>query len=154
MLKSADPTDTPEINLRFFKEGGEQDLQSMLEAVKFVEKVKARVPESSGLKPFHELHPCPEASCSDAVKKENLKLQAFSHHATGTCSMGKASDPMAVVDSSFRVIGVKGLRVVDGSVFPKPPGAFPVLPTFMISRKASETILKELAEEAAAGRAS
>jgi choline dehydrogenase len=32
--------------------------------------------------------------------------------------MGKLSDPMAVIDTKARVIGVKGLRVVDASSFP------------------------------------
>ncbi|OCK94107.1 GMC oxidoreductase [Cenococcum geophilum 1.58] len=44
-------------------------------------------------------------------------------HAACTCSMGKTSDPNAVVDTQGRVIGVKNLRVVDASVFPLlPPG--------------------------------
>jgi len=50
---------------------------------------------------------------------------------------------MAVVDSRFRVHGVEGLRVVDASTFPRIPGAFPVVPTFMISEKASDTILED-----------
>ena len=48
---------------------------------------------------------------------------------------------MAVLDSKFRVRGVKGLRVVDASAFPEVPGAFPVLPTYMISAKAAEDII-------------
>lgn len=44
-------------------------------------------------------------------------------HGSCTCAMGKTSDPNAVVDSEARVIGVKGLRVVDASAFPfLPPG--------------------------------
>ncbi|KAA8651278.1 GMC family oxidoreductase [Aspergillus tanneri] len=44
-------------------------------------------------------------------------------HAAGTCSMGKLDDPKAVIDAEARVIGVKGLRVVDISAFPVlPPG--------------------------------
>lgn len=39
-------------------------------------------------------------------------------HASSTCSMGKINDPMAVVDTKGRVIGVQGLRVVDASAFP------------------------------------
>ncbi|PSN58824.1 hypothetical protein BS50DRAFT_580446 [Corynespora cassiicola Philippines] len=50
---------------------------------------------------------------------------------------------MAVVDSKFRVHGVRNLRVVDASVFPHVPGAFPVLPTYIISDKASKDILKD-----------
>jgi choline dehydrogenase len=138
MLKSADPTEPPEINLRYFTNGGEQDLQAMLEAVNFVETVKGELPASTEMNPFTEVHPCPGTSpsnCTDAEKIETLKLQAYSHHASGTCAMGK------VVDSDFKVKGVNNLRVVDASVWPIPPGAFPVLPTFLLSRKAVETIL-------------
>jgi choline dehydrogenase len=119
----------------------------MLEAVDFIEEVINKLPASTGLAPFQEVHPCNGSisSCNAAVKKENLKLQAYSHHASGTCAMGHQSNPMSVLDSSFRVRGVKGLRVVDASVFPKPPGFYPVLPTLLVSRKASEVILSELA---------
>ena len=44
-------------------------------------------------------------------------------HAAGTCKMGKSTDSSAVIDSSARVFGVTGLRVVDASSFPiLPPG--------------------------------
>lgn len=44
-------------------------------------------------------------------------------HAACTCAMGKRGDPNAVIDSLAKVIGVKGLRVVDASAFPLlPPG--------------------------------
>ncbi|KAL8753031.1 MAG: hypothetical protein Q9184_005545 [Pyrenodesmia sp. 2 TL-2023] len=45
------------------------------------------------------------------------------YNAAGTNAMGRPDSPMAVVDSKGRVIGVKGLRVVDASIFPfLPPG--------------------------------
>ena len=40
------------------------------------------------------------------------------HHASASCAMGKIGDPATVVDSKGRVVGVKGLRVVDSSSFP------------------------------------
>lgn len=40
------------------------------------------------------------------------------YHPVGTCKMGADWDPTAVVDTKLRVKGVKGLRVVDGSVMP------------------------------------
>ena len=44
-------------------------------------------------------------------------------HASCTCRMGRRDDEMAVVDSKARVIGVRGLRVVDASSFALlPPG--------------------------------
>ncbi|KAI8631458.1 hypothetical protein F5Y19DRAFT_396790 [Xylariaceae sp. FL1651] len=145
-LRSADPLEPPEVNFRFFEEGEDQDLKAMLEAVEFVGDAKTLIPSSSGLVTIGELTPCPSTSrhCTAAGIKGTLKAQAYSRHATGTCAMGNtSSDAMAVVDSKFRVKGVKRLRVVDASVFPKPPGAFPILPTFMISRKAAKAILEE-----------
>ncbi|KAI0122360.1 GMC oxidoreductase [Daldinia grandis] len=136
-LRSADPFEQPEINFRFFEGDSDDDMQAMLEAVKFGQKIKSLL-ESSGLAPFEELHPCTnKAKCTDQDIKEYLQLQAYSHHATGTCAIG------SVLDSRFRVKGVNRLRVVDASVFPKPPGAFPVLPTFMISKKAARVILED-----------
>lgn len=55
----------------------------------------------------------------DIIKKSANSI----YNAAGTNRMGKADDPMAVVDSKGRVIGVGGLRVVDASIFPfLPPG--------------------------------
>ena len=50
---------------------------------------------------------------------------------------------MAVVDSRFRVIGTKGLRIVDASVFPRIPGFFIVTPIYMISEKAADVIIED-----------
>jgi choline dehydrogenase len=45
------------------------------------------------------------------------------YHAACTCKMGTKDDPMAVLDSRARVVGVDRLRVVDASAFPiLPPG--------------------------------
>jgi choline dehydrogenase len=51
---------------------------------------------------------------------------------------------MAVLDSKFRVRGVKGLRVVDASVYPRIPGTFTAVSTFIAAEKAADDILDEL----------
>ncbi|KAI1172343.1 hypothetical protein F4777DRAFT_582025 [Nemania sp. FL0916] len=146
-LRSSDPRLMPEINFNFFAKGGDEDLTELLDAAKTLRNALHAVGEP--IAPFDEKHPCPGVNqeCTDEAQKEFMKLQAYSHHATSTCAIGPASDPMAVLDSKFRVHGVGNLRVVDASVFPKVPGAFPVCPTFMIAEKASADILRDLEKE-------
>ncbi len=62
------------------------------------------------------------------------------HHPLGTCKMGVASDPMAVVDAELRVFGTDGLRVVDGSVMPDLVGGNINAPIIMIAEKAADLI--------------
>ncbi|XP_025192925.1 glucose dehydrogenase [FAD, quinone]-like isoform X2 [Melanaphis sacchari] len=61
------------------------------------------------------------------------------HHA-GTCKMGPATDPTAVVDPELRVHRVRGLRVADASVFPTQPNCNPITPAVMVAEKAAQFI--------------
>lgn len=47
-----------------------------------------------------------------------LRNIGTSHHICGTCKMGPATDPMAVVDQYGRVHGLENLRVADASIMP------------------------------------
>jgi choline dehydrogenase-like flavoprotein len=80
---------------------------------------------------------------SDAGIDEFVQDRAWGHHASCTCKIGGPDDPQAVLDSSFRVRGVSGLRVVDASVFPRVPGFFLVMPVYMIAEKAADAILAD-----------
>ena len=68
------------------------------------------------------------AECSDA------------QHASGTCRMGDAGDPRAVVDTACRVIGCTGLRVVDASVMPEVPRANTHLTTVAIGERMADVL--------------
>jgi 5-(hydroxymethyl)furfural/furfural oxidase len=61
-------------------------------------------------------------------------------HVAGTCKMGAANDPDAVVDNAGRVRGFEGLRVVDASIMPTVPRANTNIPTIMVAEKISAAI--------------
>jgi choline dehydrogenase-like flavoprotein len=64
-------------------------------------------------------------------------------HPVGTAKMGRADDPMAVVDERLRVFGVDGLRVADASVMPTITSGNTNSPTMMIAGRAASMILED-----------
>jgi 5-(hydroxymethyl)furfural/furfural oxidase len=76
--------------------------------------------------------------------REWIKTAVVGHwHASCTCRMGRASDPMAVTDASGRVHGVHGLRVADASIMPSVPCANTNIPAIMIGEKIAAAVLAE-----------
>ena len=142
-LRSANPRDTPDIDFKYFTNSPQDDLNAMSDAVAWGRRVYGAVEAPYGpITPTEP--PCAAGAKSCAASDQQwIRDQAFGHHASGTCAIGSDGDGLAVLDSKFRVRGVGGLRVVDGSVFPSPPGAFPVISTFLISEKASQDILSD-----------
>ena len=61
-------------------------------------------------------------------------------HPCGSCRMGKAEDPEAVVDSAGRVLGIRGLRVVDASIFPTIPRGQTHFPVLMTAEKLADAV--------------
>ncbi|WP_282109592.1 choline dehydrogenase [Shewanella algicola] len=61
------------------------------------------------------------------------------YHPSCSCKMGE--DDMAVVDSETKVHGIKGLRVVDSSIFPTIPNGNLNSPTIMVAERAADIIL-------------
>jgi len=89
-----------------------------------------------------------EAPDIDILVKDDEALESFIRgatigvwHASCTCRMGAADDPMVVTDTTGRVRAVEGLRVVDASVFPIVPCANTNFPTMMTAEKIADAIL-------------
>ena len=76
------------------------------------------------------------AELEDFIRREVELL----YHPAGTCKMGAADDPEAVVDPRLRVRGVDGLRIADASVMPLIPGAHINLPVMMVGERAADLI--------------
>lgn len=139
-LRSADPRDMPAIDFRYFDEGTDtagEDLEAVCEGVEFARKLSSHLGDVAV-----EEVPGPAVATREQLR-EFVRNEAWGHHASCSCAIGADGDPMAVLDSRFRVRGTKGLRVVDASVFPRIPGTFIVAAVYMISEKASAVILED-----------
>ena len=76
------------------------------------------------------------ATKEDAAIVDFIRRKAESiYHPIGTCRIGAAGDPGAVVDAQLRVHGIAGLRVVDASVMPTLVGGNTNAPTIMIAER-------------------
>jgi choline dehydrogenase len=64
-------------------------------------------------------------------------------HPVGTCEMGRADDPMSVLDSELRVRGIGNLRVVDASAMPSITSGNTAAPTMMIAERVAELLTLE-----------
>jgi 5-(hydroxymethyl)furfural/furfural oxidase len=78
----------------------------------------------------------------DEVDAFALRYAGDAQHATSTCRMGDADDPLSVVDPDCRVLGLEGLRVIDASVMPSVVRANTHLTTVMIGEHMAERLTK------------
>ncbi|KAK7459558.1 hypothetical protein VKT23_009540 [Stygiomarasmius scandens] len=86
---------------------------------------------------------------TDEKKIEYIRNNGMTvYHPVGTAKMGKDGDEMAVTDSRLRVKGVKGIRVVDASVFPNLPECHPTAPILALAERAAAMIKEDNGMEA------
>lgn len=136
-LRSADPKDDPVIRFNYMSTP--QDWEDFRTCIRLTREVFAQ----EAFKPFvkHEIQPGVDVQ-SDAELDAFIAEHAESaYHPCGTCKMGAAHDPMAVVDPECRVIGVEGLRVADSSIFPRITNGNLNGPSIMVGEKAADHIL-------------
>jgi choline dehydrogenase len=131
-LRTADPSELPVIDPRMLEDA--KDIEAMMAARKFAQQLAATEPlnEYCG-----ELFlPAPE---EDWAKFARSTYTSYFHGA-GTCKMGPASDPMAVVDQRLRVHGIDNLWIGDASIMPTVAHANTNLTCMMIGERAAEFI--------------
>lgn len=82
---------------------------------------------------------------SDETKLNDYLLATIggTWHASGTCRMGLATDPMAVTDECGRIRAISGLRVCDASLMPTIPCANTNIPTIMMAERIADMIKNE-----------
>ena len=136
-LRSAKPEDSPKITFNYMST--EKDWIDFRRGIRLTREIFAQ----EAFRPFvkHEIQPGVELQ-TDAQIDGFIRAHVESaYHPCGTCKMGAVDDPLAVVDPQTNVIGVKGLRVVDSSIFPQITNGNLNGPSIMVGEKASDLIL-------------
>ena len=110
-------------------------------------RVTRRIVSQSALTPYmpQEYKPGVEFQTDEELAKLAGDIASTIFHPVGTTAMGKADDPMSVVDARLRVHGVAGLRVVDAGVMPRITSGNTNSPTLMIAEKAAQWIAEDAA---------
>jgi len=115
-LVSRDIQEAPLIDLNYFSDTEGYDRRILLEGLRFARELAASPALSKHVK--QEILPGPALESDDELFDYMRQTCETVYHPSGSCKMGAASDPLAVVTPDLRVRGIDGLRIADASVFP------------------------------------
>ena len=136
-LRSGDPKDDPRIQFNYMSH--EQDWIDFRHCIRVTREIFGQ----EAFDPFRgkEIQPGDALQSDDELDGFIREHVESAYHPCGTCRMGQADDPLAVVDPECRVIGVDGLRLADSSIFPRITYGNLNGPSIMTGEKASDHIL-------------
>lgn len=144
-LRTSNPLDYPIINPNYFTH--REDILTLIEGI----RIALAVSNTSAFQRFNSRpHRIPFPGCAkyefDTDDYWECSMRHFTftiYHPTGTCRMGPAWDPDAVVDPRLRVYGISGLRVIDASIMPEIVSGNTNAPVIMIGEKGADMIKED-----------
>jgi choline dehydrogenase len=134
-----DPEAPPVIDTRYFSDPDDYDLDALADGLQLCRDLGAQPVMTALLE--SELKPGPSVNSHEEVRNWIRSNATHDYHPAGSCRMGPASDPAAVVDASGRVHGLEGLLVVDAAIMPFVTLANTNLPTFVGAEKIARDLV-------------
>jgi choline dehydrogenase len=132
-IQSPDPAEAPAIRPNYLST--DEDRKVAADSLRVTRNIVAQ-PALAGYKPF-EYKPGTQFQTDEELARLAGDIATTIFHPVGTDRMGRASDPLAVVDPHLKVHGVAGLRVADASIMPTITSGNTNSPTLMIAEKAA-----------------
>jgi choline dehydrogenase len=114
------------------------DLRRLVEGVELMREITHEPRLASLL--GEELLPGPDVVSREALTEFITQSLVHYYHPAGSCKMGPASDPAAVVGADGAVHGIDGLFVADASIMPMVTSGNTHIPTVMIGLKIGRLI--------------
>jgi choline dehydrogenase len=136
-LRSPDPRDKPVIRFNYMSHP--DDWTDFRHCIRLTREIFGQ--QAFDAYRGREISPGSHVETDDQLDDFIREHSESAYHPCGTCRMGRADDPAAVVDPECRVIGVDGLRVADSSIFPRVTNGNLNAPSIMAGEKASDHIL-------------
>ena len=135
-IKSKDPREHPKIQFNYLSTP--EDIKEFRDGITLTREIFAQpaLAAYSG----KEIAPGPDVTSDAQIDAFARGMSDTAYHPSCTCKMGSPNDPMAVLDSSLRVLGLENLRVVDASVMPTVVSGNLNGPTIMLAEKAADVI--------------
>ena len=133
-IRSPRPEDAPAIQANYLSTAHDRHIAA--ESLRLTRRIAAQ-PALAKYRP-REVKPGVQFQTDDELARLAGDIGTTIFHPVGTCKMGRADDPTAVVDSELRVFGVAGLRIADASVMPSITSGNTNSPTLMIAERAAE----------------
>ncbi|KAJ5817024.1 hypothetical protein N7447_009257 [Penicillium robsamsonii] len=141
-LTSADPSVRPAIDFRYLTDQDNYDLKTILFQLRAGRKIAQTSPFKDLIK--QEIAPGSEIQTDEELAAYARKTHGTVFHPCGTVKMGDIhNDPMAVLDPQLKVKGIRGLRVIDASVFPQITSVNPMITVYAVAEKGAEMIIAD-----------
>ncbi|KAI4115737.1 MAG: hypothetical protein LQ338_007817, partial [Usnochroma carphineum] len=145
-IPSANPADPPVIDPAYLTHPADAEL-----AVAAMRRQREFWAEMKGMLVGEETLPGDQVESDGEILRFVKESLAPTWHAAGTCRMGRKEDTAgSVADSTGRVHGARGLRVVDASVFPVLVPGHIQATVYAVAEKIAEGILR--GERCSSGR--
>ncbi|WP_445399659.1 choline dehydrogenase [Zobellella sp. An-6] len=133
-VASADPKAAPRIRFNYLEH--EEDREGFRACVRLTREII----NQPAMDPYRdaEIQPGEQIKTDEEIDAFVRRSVESAYHPSCSCRMG--TDPLAVVDPEAKVHGIKGLRVVDSSIFPTIPNGNLNAPTIMAAERAADLI--------------
>ncbi len=141
-LRGDDPELPPVIERRFLTDPDDADMAVLVDGLVLARHLAAQEPLAAAI----------SVEVDPGSRVEHLgDVQAFIRgtvtgyaHPVGTCKMGPATDPLAVVDATGRVHATSNVFVADASIVPEIPRANINLTCMLIGMKVADAVAETL----------
>jgi choline dehydrogenase len=144
-LASRDPQVPPLLDHGYLTDPDDHDVTVLLDGLDLVRTLASQPPLSKTI--GKEMIPGPRLADRKELSTYIRSHGVHYYHPVGTCKMGPATDPLAVVDARGQLHGIEGVVVADASLMPIIPRANTTIPCVVIGEKIAALLLGVEAEQ-------